>query len=471
MYQGANSQYLNFYGPPGSITTVPYYRVLQLHDDRWPQLTPREVSGKAVFVGFSERFQLEQKDGYYTVFSQASGVDISGVEIAATAFANLLTDRPVVPLHGPWYVVTLGGWGVLLGVVCRLLPTLSAAGSALGLSALYLLAVQYQFAVTGSWYPLIIPLLFQVPVAFFGAVLWNSFEANKERHNIRKAIKYYLPDRVIDQLAKSIVNVKASSQLVYGICLFTDAEQYTSLAETMAPQELGDFMNDYYAMVFEPVRRHGGIVSDVVGDSMLALWATTQPDSAVRQRACLAALDIASAVQQFKQTVGTLQLPTRIGLHAGHMLLGNVGALNHYEYRAIGDIVNTASRIEGLNKYMGTRILVSEEVLQYLDGFLSRELGTFLLVGKSKPLVIYELLCGMEEATEQQSRLCQLFAEALRAYRSQAWEEAITAFYALTSSTIFKEDGPSRFYARLCEQYRARPPGVRWDGVVRITSK
>jgi adenylate cyclase len=110
-------------------------------------------------------------------------------------------------------------------------------------------------------------------------------------------------------------------------------------------------------------------------------------------------------------------------------------------------------------------------VLQHLDGFLSRELGTFLLVGKSKPLVIYELLCGMEEATEQQSRLCQLFAEALRAYRSQAWEEAITAFYTLTSSTIFKEDGPSHFYARLCEQYRARPPGVRWDGVVRITSK
>jgi outer membrane protein assembly factor BamD (BamD/ComL family) len=77
----------------------------------------------------------------------------------------------------------------------------------------------------------------------------------------------------------------------------------------------------------------------------------------------------------------------------------------------------------------------------------------------------------MAEATKQQRRLCQLFAEALRAYRSQTWEEAITAFYALTNSAIFKEDGPSRFYAGLCEQYRARPPGARWDGVVHITSK
>jgi adenylate cyclase len=204
---------------------------------------------------------------------------------------------------------------------------------------------------------------------------------------------------------------------------------------------------------------------------MLAIGATAQPDAALRERACCAALAIASAVARFKQLSGTVQLPTRIGLHAGPMLLGNIGALDHYEYRAVGDIVNTASRIEGLNKFLRTQILVSAEVLQQLHGFLTRELGTFLVVGKSQPLVVHELLCRLENAHEQQRNLCALFAEALGAYRGQRWEEAIEKFSELITSSSSTEDGPSLFYVQLCEQYREKPPGAAWDGVVHMLRK
>ena len=204
---------------------------------------------------------------------------------------------------------------------------------------------------------------------------------------------------------------------------------------------------------------------------MLAIWAVAQPDAVLRKQACLAALDIASAARRFMQSASPWQIPTRIGVHAGAMLLGNVGALNHYEYRAVGDIVNTASRIEGLNKYLDTRILVSEEVLYQLSGFLTRELGTFLFVGKSQPLVIHELLCRLEEATEQQRRLCALFAEALGAYRRQAWEEAIEKFYDMLTHDGDKADGPALFYVKLCEQYREHPPVEAWNGVVRLVKK
>ena len=125
-------------------------------------------------------------------------------------------------------------------------------------------------------------------------------------------------------------------------------------------------MNRYYAVLFEPVKRHGGLVQDVVGDSMLAIWATTEPDASLRNRACLAALDIAAAVDRFNADSGRLALPTRIGLHSGRLLLGSVGAMDHYEYRAVGDIVNTATRLEGLNKHLGTRMLVSADVLEGL---------------------------------------------------------------------------------------------------------
>ncbi len=202
---------------------------------------------------------------------------------------------------------------------------------------------------------------------------------------------------------------------------------------------------------------------------MLAIWATAHPDAALRNQACLAALDIGSAVHRFKQSSDTLQLPTRIGLHSGHMSLGTIGAIDHYEYRAVGDIVNTASRIEGLNRYLGTRILVSEEVLYDLDGFLTRECGKFLLVGKSQPIVVHELICRKEESNEQQRRLFAMFAEALSAYRRQTWEEAIQIFHKAMKT--YTEDGPSIFYSKLCEEYKENPPGELWDGVVDMERK
>jgi adenylate cyclase len=470
MYQSANSQYLNFYGPPGTITTVPYYQALPMQEASSRTQQPLDVHGKMVFVGFSERLRPEQKDGFYTVFSQTNGVDISGVEIAATAFANLLDNTSLRLLDWRRQLALLVLWGLLLGSVCYLLPISIAAVSVLGLSVLYLMAAQQQFTATGTWYPLLVPLLVQAPLAFFGALLWKYCATNRERQNVREAFAYYVPDKVIDQLAKSVANVKTSGQLVYGVCLFTDAAQYASVAEAMEPKELGSFMNTYYATVFEPVRQHGGIVSDVIGDAMMALWATAQPEAALREQACLAALAIARAVERFKQSSGTAPLPTRIGLHAGSMLLGNIGALDHYEYRAIGDIVNTASRIEGLNKFLGTRILLSAEVLEQLSGFLTRELGTFLVAGKSKPLVVHELICRLEESNGQQRSRCALFAEALEAYRGQAWEGAIEKFSALSSSSEY-EDGPSLFYVKLCKQYREKPPEAAWDGIVHLMGK
>ena len=356
-------------------------------------------------------------------------------------------------------------------MVCRLTPTRIAALSAWGLSVGYFFVAQQQFATAGMWYPYIIPIGVQLPVAFVGAVLWRYIDTDKERRNIRQAAGYYLPETLVDAFAQDVANLDQSNCVLYGTCLFTDAEQYTTVSEHMTPDALGTFMNAYYATLFEPVRRHGGRISDVVGDSVLAIWSAVQPEPALQERACLAALDIAVAIQQFKQAAETWHLPTRIGLHTGPILIGNFGAYDRYEYRALGDIVNTASRIEGLNKTLGTRILASQEVVSQLDRLLTRELGVFQVAGKSQPLVIHELLCCIEEAQTYQHMLCAHFAEALDAYRKQAWDEAIERFSALIHHPDTPGDGPSRFYMQLCEQYRAKPPRATWTGVVRVLQK
>ena len=468
MYGGPNSRYLNFYGPPRTITTIPYYRALQLQKGDRGDGQP-DLKGKAVFVGLSDIVQPEQKDGFNTVFTQADGLDISGVEIAATAFGNLLEDMPVRPISLPAHVAVIFLWGALIGFLCRFYSNSIAALGLVGLSVLYLSSALYLFAKAGIWFPIVFPLFFQTLFAFNAALLWKSVDSNKERRNVRNALGYYLPGEVIQGLEKNMTDLRESKQLVYGTCLSTDAEQYTSLCENMAPDKLSSFMNRYYAAVFDPVKRHEGVVSNVIGDSMLAIWVSTGPDPSLRNKACLAALDIADSIRRFNQSNEDSQLPTRIGLHSGHIVLGNLGAIDHYEYRPIGDIVNTATRIEGLNKYLGTQLLVSEEAARQLDGLATREIGKFLLAGKSRPLVVRELLSRTEDASETQGKICSVFSRALEAFRTQEWDKAIEQFNEVIR--ISNGDGPSHFYITLCLHYKNNPPGQSWNGVVHMDKK
>jgi adenylate cyclase len=466
MYQGPDSEYLNFYGPPRTVRTVPYHEVLA--DEATSDPRRLGLRGKAVFVGLSDYLRPEQKDGFHTVFSQA-GVDISGAEVAATAFANLLNDQHVRPLGTLGHVIVIFAGGILVGGLCAVLTPGAAAVSALGLGVAYLALALSRFTVADTWYPITAPLLFEVPAAFVGAILWRYVDTNRERRQMRTIFSHYLPGTVIDELMRNTGGTALSGQTVYGICLATDAERYTSLAESMEPEELARFVNRYYAIVFEPIRRHGGTISDVVGDAALAIWASPAADAALRSRACHAACELSAAVDRFNRDATGFKVPTRIGLHSGQMVLGHVGAMDHYEYRAIGDIVNTAARIQELNKRFRSRILASDDVLMGLDDFFSRRLGTFVLAGKSKPLVIHELICRQDEATDRQRSVAALFAEGVAAYENRSWLEAVNAFDACLSEA--GNDDAARFYLSACAECRARDPDEPWEPVFRMETK
>jgi serine phosphatase RsbU (regulator of sigma subunit)/CHASE2 domain-containing sensor protein len=168
MYGGSNRRYINYYGPPRTITTLPYYRALQIGQagQQAPEIT---IKGKAVFVGLSEVLLAERKDSFYTVYSQANGVFISGVEIAATAMANILENTPVRPIPIVFYVILILLWGTGLGIVCRLYPVLISASVVVGASILYLVSSVLQFKFFDLWYPIIIPVVLQAPLAFLGS--------------------------------------------------------------------------------------------------------------------------------------------------------------------------------------------------------------------------------------------------------------------------------------------------------------
>ncbi len=468
IYEGSNNRFINYYGRPRTITTIPYHEALQIRDGATGD-RKIDLRDKAVFVGLSEAMLAERKDSFYTVFSQANGIFIGGVEISATAFSNILYDAPVKPVGLTVHILVLLLWGVLVGVLCRKLHVGIAALAVAGLGGLYLAVAWFQFKTGNVWYPVVVPLFFQAPLAFVGGVIWNYLDTKKEQEKVRKAFEHYLPKNVVDQLVENLGEIGAVSETVYGVCLFTDAEHYTTLSETLDPKELGAFMNRYYETMFRPVKEHGGVVSNLAGDSMLAIWVSATPDAALRDKACLAAIDINQAVHRLYGPSDPHRLNTRIGLHYGDIFLGNIGGGDHYQHSVMGDIVNTASRIEGLNKHLGTRVLVSDEVIDRLGGLLSRELGSFRLKGKTSAIVVHELVCRLEEADAKQKAGCAMFAEALAAFRKKSWDEAAEKFLGCMES--LPGDEPSCYYIDLCESYQQNPPEEPWAGVVLMDKK
>jgi len=168
MYGGATSRYINYYGPPRTIKTIPYYKALQVKDGMYDG-KPMEIKDKVVFVGLSEILLADRKDSFYTVYSTADGIFVSGVEIMASAFANIRDETSVKPIGLKSYFPLIFFWGLLLGIVCRISSLRIGFINAIALGALYLVGATYVFKTQNIWYPLVIPLFFQMPMAFIGA--------------------------------------------------------------------------------------------------------------------------------------------------------------------------------------------------------------------------------------------------------------------------------------------------------------
>ena len=456
VYSGEDSRYLNYYGPARTVRTIPYDEVENGVGDL-------DVVGKMVFVGFSETRQPDQKDDFFSVFSQRTGVNLSGVEVGATAFANLVDSRSLLALPMPLHLLLVLLLGLAFGVAFWPLRSGGALLGALLVIGAYASFAYWQFVTYSLWWPVAVPLLGQLPAAV-ALVLWRNYrDLARQRQRVRTALGYYVPTAVANRLAEQSTAMESSRQLLHGTCLVTDAEQYTALAERLKPDPLAALMNDYYRVLFRIVEEHGGEISDTAGDSMVAVWATAEPAPKVQARALGASVALIEAVETFNQQRPNTQLPTRIGLESGELVIGNIGSEQRYEYRAIGDIVNTAARIQGLNSILGTRVLVSSTTLAGLTGSSTRDVGTFLLRGKRLPVSVHEPLATARMAFD--SSTLGLFAAALAAFRAGRWAEAHKLFVS-----IDLDDGPTLFYTALAAQYLREPPAV-WTGAVVITVK
>ena len=250
LYSGPSSRYVNYYGPPRTVTTIPYYQALKIRDGVVDG-QPVDIRGNAVFVGLSEVILADRKDSFYTVYSNARGVFVSGVEIAATAFANILKDTPVRPVASHVFFPLILLWGILTGTLCRLFPIKIAAPGIAGLCVLYVAGAAVLFRFTNSWLPVIVPVFFQAPLAFLGAVGIEHSRLFKE-----VLIKLRMEEDLTSARELQMGMLPANCPEVEG---------YHIAASSTPAREVG---GDFFDFIETQDNRIGFVVGDVTGKNV-----------------------------------------------------------------------------------------------------------------------------------------------------------------------------------------------------------
>ena len=469
LYDGSSNRYLNLYGPPGTIRTIPYHTLVgEDGADAGPPAA--DLASKVVFVGYSDLYEPDQPDRFYTVFTGRDGIDLSGVEIMATAFANLLRDDALRHSDPALTAALLFGFGFALGLGIYLLPAMLAVPLAVGFAVLYAAAVQWAFNAAYLWLPVATPMLVQLPFALLVGLMGHYLLGRRKELQMSRAISYYVPKEIIRDLTEPGVRPDSVNKVVYATCLATDMSGFSTIAENKSPKELATFMNAYFDTLSQSLKRRAVDVTEFHADTIMCAWTAAAPKIEVRRNAALAGIDLIQAIHDFSERHGGLRLNPRIGLQDGSIYLGHTGGGGRLAYSILGDAANTAARLESFNKHLGTHVLAAQTVVQDLDHLLLlRPLGSFQFVGRSDATPVMEILARKEAASPEELQLCERFGDALEGFAAQRWADAAAAFEAIVED--FPADGPSRFYLSRCQRYAAEGPVEGDPTIIRLDAK
>jgi adenylate cyclase len=239
----------------------------------------------------------------------------------------------------------------------------------------------------------------------------------------------------------------------------------------MPPQTLIQLLNEYFTPMTRIIMAHQGTLDKYIGDALMALWGAPVPVPDHALQACQAVLEMEKTMAELQKKWGAQGLPrlaARFGLHTGRVVAGNVGSRERFDYTVLGDTVNLASRLEGVNKVYGTRVLLSEETAgRVQDRLLLREVDLVQVKGRGQPVAIYELM-GLLPAAGPPAWLAS-FAEGLRAYRWRQWQEASRAFAEVLQ--LKPGDRPAQVFLERCRSLAGAPPPPGWQGVFVLDSK
>jgi len=446
---------LNYYGPAGTFSTVSAVDVIK-------KRLPREaIKDKIAFVGATEI-------GIYDLRPTPFDATQPGIEIHATVAANALEKR-FLKYDGVTQEMEIACiilFPLLLGILLAFAPGTFAGLGIMGAVTIVFAVFNYQMFATAFRDMTVIYPLLGIGITYLGSEAWRNLVVERKGRHLKKAFSSYVSPDLVKQIEKDPDKLILGGEQRELSILFSDIRGFTTVSESLTPPELVKLLNEYLSPMTRIVLEEKGTLDKFIGDAVMAIFNAPLDVTDHADRACTAAVRMMERLAELNrdfQARGMNTIDIGIGINTGPAVVGNMGADIRFDYTAIGDSVNLASRLEGLNKYYGSHILVSEDCRSKVTDsrFIFREVDRVRVKGKHLPVVMYELMIANMEMLPQ-------FEEALTMYRNRQFEAARTAFDSLAAAY---QDGPSRLYAERCTEYIINPPEADWDGTYTAKSK
>lgn len=394
-----------------------------------------------------------------------------GPEIHATVVDNVLSGQFVRKPEHLIFLDLMGmvGGGILLG----LLLTRLGAGTgtlATGVAALlWLGTAQYLFSVHGLVISVIYPLLV-MGLLYAAITVWRFLQETRQKLFIKNAFGQYVSPDVVEELIQSPEKLELRGEERHITAFFSDIQGFSRIAERLEPRRLGELLNEFLTEMTDIILDHRGTVDKFEGDAIIAIFGApnTVPDHA--RVACQAAVAMQRRLADLRtewHDRGWPEIRMRIGMCTGSAVVGNMGSRNRMDYTMIGDTVNTAARLEGINKFYGTDTAAAESTIREAgDGLVIREVDDISPLGKKQPIRFFEIRGETDERTRE---MIDRYTEGLTAYRSREWETAVAAFEAALGAV--PDDGPSRTLLERCRELLATPPPPEWKPIFSAPTK
>ena len=415
--------------------------VLDVEDRK---LTSRRLVNGPDGAGYGPRCVLPpQTDRFRTDLRRDT---MPGVYAHAAAINNLVRRDTLAELGAPGEAVVTLALLALGALAALTLPALAAAAAVAGGGAAWLAAATAAFT-GGLVLPALTPL---IGAAATLAVLlgYRFWVADRDKRQLRRSFALYLPGPVVDRLVRSEKPPSLGGEAREVTVMFSDIAGFTAMAEGLTPEALVGLINQYLDAMTEIVERHGGFVDKYIGDAIVAVFGAPLDDPAHARRGVDTALDCIDALERMNDegVFAGRRLAIRIGLNSGRALVGNIGSKRRFNYTVMGDAVNLASRLEGVNKVYGTRILASEATAAAAAAVPGpelawREVDRVRVKGRSAPIAILEPLGPVASLKPETTGLVASYAAALARWREAAFADAARQFAALP------DDGPARHFA------------------------
>ena len=452
---GEGRMLIRYRGGFRSFRYISYYDVLE---GRVPEGFFRD---KVVLVGSSA-------PGLMDLRAVPLSPKFPGVEIHANVLYDLLSGNFFRKLEKTKSLILAIFVAVLSGVLASAIhPPWGTVGTFLSFGIVAYVGFFPAF-VSGLWMPVVRPL-WAGTLAHIGAFAYRLLTEEREKRRIKEAFQTYVSPAVVEELLTHPEFAGLGGRRTVLTVLFSDLEGFTPISEGMDPEELVAFLNEYLTEMTEVVLGHGGTVDKFEGDAIMAFFGAPLPLPDHPARAVRAALEMQYKMRMLREKwarEGKPQVRMRIGLNTGEVVVGNMGSHKKMDYTVMGDAVNLAARLEGVNKVYRTEILISYATYKAAGDILAREIDTVRVKGKAQAVCIYEPLMNSAPETVQKVRV---YEEGLRLYRERRWKEAIEAFEEVLR--MYPEDGPASVLRERCMGFLHSPPPDDWDGVWELTQK